>query len=83
VRELGFDQPGNVIRPLHILQLLVVVEVEVVKLPVVQFGVEHLTDQFVDVFHLAVDVLLEHPESLGGVENFECSHSTQELHRFL
>ena len=81
--EFWFGESWDVIGPHCILELLVVVEVEVVELAVVQFGVEDLADEFVDVFYFAVYVFLEHAETFGGVEHFEGGYASQELHGFL
>ena len=42
-----------------------------------QFAVQNLTDEFVDVLDFPVDVLLEHAEALGGVEDLEGGHSAE------
>jgi len=78
--EFRFDQSRDVLRPLPVFQLLVIVEVEVVELSVVEFGVEDLSDQLVDVPHLSENVLLEHPEAFGGMEYLEGSHPPEQLH---
>ena len=78
--EFWLDQSWNILRPLSIFQLFIVVEVEIVQLPVVQFGVEDLSDQLVDVPHLPVYIFLKHAESLSSVKNLKSSHSSKDLH---
>lgn len=79
MRELGFDQPWYIIRPLHIFQFLIVIEVEVVQLTIVQLRVQHFSNQLVYVLHLPIHVFLEHSEAFCSVENLESGHPAQKL----
>jgi hypothetical protein len=45
----------------------------------VQLGVQYLPNQLIDVFYLAIHVLLKHSKTLGSVEDLESSDSPKEL----
>jgi hypothetical protein len=79
VLVFGLHQPRHVLWPFDIFELVVVVVIEIVQLPVVQFGVQHVSYQLVDVLHFTVHVFLEHTEPLGCVKHLEGCHSSEEL----
>ena len=78
--EFWLDKSWNILRPLSIFQLFIVVEIEIVQLSVMQFGVENLSDQLVDVPHLPINIFLKHTESLSSMKNLKSSHSSKDLH---
>ena len=78
--KFGFDEARDVFWPLHVLQIFVIIKVEVVEFSVMQLGIQHLSDQLVNIFDLAIDVLLKHSEPFRSVEDLERCHPTQELH---
>lgn len=84
-RTLGlwFGKPGHIVWPLDSLELGIVKEVEVVKFLVVEFGVEDIPNQLIDILDFSKHELLEHPEPLCAVEYLEGCEPPQHLQRLV
>ncbi len=71
-RLLGrLQQARYVFGPQNILQLLVIIKVEVVKLLVVQFLFQNLLDELIDVLDLAINEALKHTKPFSVVKYFK------------